>query len=410
MVIIIIYYIIFSITLIYGLYFGITGLIGIIKKPIIKYKDSNIINKFAILVAARNESSVIGNLIDSLNEINYPKDKYDIYVIPNNCTDDTEEISKRHGAKILDCTVPTRTKGEVLKFAFDKLKPKQDIDAYIVFDADNVVHPEFLNKMNLALNSGYRVAQCFRDAKNPSDSWLSGSYMLFYYIQNVFFNHARMTFNGSSSINGTGFMIKKEYIDKNGFNTYSLTEDVEFTGQCALNKEKILFVEDAITYDEYPVSFASSWKQRKRWTAGMLTCMRLYSPKLFVDYLKTGNIASLDMCLTYLAPVIQILSFVNLIMLIAFRYTGIELFDIFSAFFATRWVYFIIAYLCSILLELFVLLYKKKKPSKVISGILLFTLFIFTWIPINIVCVLKKQTKWEVIKHGADVKINDILE
>lgn len=410
MLIIIFYYVIFSITLIYGLYFLVTGIIGLILKNKIKFKNSKKYNNFAILVAARNESKVIGNLIDSLKKVNYPKENYNIYVIPNNCTDNTEEVSKKTGAKVIKCTIPTKTKGEVLRFAMDKLKSNKEIDAYIVFDADNVVHPEFLNKMNDTVNSGYRVAQSFRDAKNPSDNWLSGSYTLFYLIQNVFFNHARMTFNGSSSINGTGFMIKKSYIDEVGFQTYSLTEDVEFTGQCALNKEKIVFVEDAITYDEYPVSFASSWKQRKRWTAGMLTCLRLYSPKLIIDYLKTGNIASLDMGLTYMAPIIQVLSFLNLIMLIAFRLVGIELFDIFSAFFATRWVYFIIAYLLSILLEIFVLLYKNKKPSKVISGIILFMVFILTWIPINIICLLKKHTKWEEIKHNANVKINDILE
>lgn len=410
MFIIIVYYVIFTITFIYGLYFLITGLIGIIKKSIIDYKNSDNYNNFAILVAARNESRVIGNLIDSLQKLNYPKDKYNIYVIPNNCTDDTEEIAKKKKAKVIKCTIRTKTKGEVLKFAFSKLKSKKEIDAYIIFDADNVVHPDFLTNMNKALNSGFRVAQGFRDAKNPSDNWLSGSYMLFYLIQNVFFNHARMTFNGSSSINGTGFMIKKSYVDEVGFNTYSLTEDVEFTGQCALNKEKIVFVEDAVTFDEYPVNFNSSWKQRKRWTAGMLTCLKMYSPKLLIDYLKTGNIASLDMGLTYMAPIIQILSFINLIMLVVFRLVGIQLFDIFSTFFATRWIYFIIAYLISIGVEVFVLLYKHKKPSKVLSGILLFMIFIFTWIPINILCLIKKHTKWEEIKHNANVKINDLLE
>lgn len=410
MFIIIVYYIIFAVTFIYGLYFLVTGAIGIIRKPRIKFNNSKNYNNFAILIAARNEEKVIGNLIESLNRLNYPKDNYNIYVIPNNCTDSTESIAKEKGANVIKCTVKTKTKGEVLKFAFNKLKKNKNIDAYVIFDADNVVHPEFLNKMNKALNSGYRVAQSFRDAKNPSDNWLSGSYTLFYLIQNVFFNHARMTFNGSSSINGTGFMIKKSYIDEVGFNTYSLTEDVEFTGQCALNKEKIVFVEDAITYDEYPVKFASSWKQRKRWTAGMLTCMKLYSPKLFMDYLKTGNIASLDMSLTYIAPIIQILNFINLIMLIVFSILGIKLYDIFSFFYATRWVYFAIAYLLGILVEIFVLLYKHKSPAKVFSGVLLFIVFIFTWIPINIICLVKKHTTWEEIKHNANVKINDIIE
>ena len=134
--------------------------------------------------------------------------------------------------------------------------------------------------MNNCLESGYNVAQGYRDAKNPSDNWLSGSYAIFYLFQNVFFNRARMSFKASSSINGTGFMIKKSLIDKNGFDTKSLTEDVEFTGQCALNNERIAFVEDAITYDEYPVKFGASWKQRKRWSSGMMECRKKYAWKL----------------------------------------------------------------------------------------------------------------------------------
>lgn len=105
--------------------------------------------------------------------------------------------------------------------------------------------------MNDCLNSGYKVAEGYRDSKNPKDNWISGSYTIFYLFQNIFFNRSRMSFDASASINGTGFMISKDIIDRDGFETFTLTEDVEFTGQCALKGEKIAFVEDAITYDEY---------------------------------------------------------------------------------------------------------------------------------------------------------------
>ena len=81
MFIIIVYYIIFAVTFIYGLYFLVTGAIGIIRKTRIKYNNSKNYNNFAILIAARNEEKVIGNLIESLNRLNYPKDNYNIYVI-----------------------------------------------------------------------------------------------------------------------------------------------------------------------------------------------------------------------------------------------------------------------------------------------------------------------------------------
>lgn len=408
MVVRIIYYILFAVTIVYALYFAISGFIGIMMKRKIKFHKASKYNSFAIVIAARNEEKVIGNLLESLNNLDYPKDKYKIYVVPNNCSDNTREISIKNNAEIIDCNIKVSSKGDVLKYTFETLKSNKDIDAYIVFDADNVVHKDFLTKMNDCLDSGYNVAQGYRDAKNPSDNWLSGSYAIFYLFQNVFFNRARMSFDASSSINGTGFMIKKSLIDEKGFDTKSLTEDVEFTGQCALNNEKIAFVDDAITYDEYPVKFGASWKQRKRWSAGIITCMKIYSPKLFADFIKTGNLSSLDMSMVYLGPLMQVLSFINFIILIIFKILGIELYDIFSYAFATGFVYFLLLYLIGILIEIFTILYKKKSVKTIFSGVIMFLIFTFTWIPINIICFVKKYKKWEEIKHERSIKIEEL--
>ena len=402
----IVYYIMFFITFLYGSYFVITGFIGLIKKRNINDKITNKNNNFAILIAARNEENTIGNLLESLALLDYPKDKYKVYVIPNNCNDNTKDVAIKHGANIIDCNIDVKTKADVLRLAFKELR-NENIDAYVIFDADNVVNKNFLLYMNNSLNNGYKVAQGFRDAKNPYDNWLSGSYMIFYLFQNVFFNHSRRTLNSSASINGTGFMIKKDLIDSKGFNTKTLTEDVEFTGICAYNKEKIDFVENAITYDEFPVSFNASWRQRKRWTAGTLECMKLYSFKLFKDFIKNKNISSLDISLVYLAPIIQVIGFLNTLLLLLFKYLGIELSDIFSYFYASGIICFLITYIIGIILEVFIIKYKNKPLKKLYSGIILFSLFIFTWIPINISCIIKKHTKWEEIKHERNVKISE---
>ncbi len=407
MIVRIIYYILFALTLVYALYFSISGFIGIIMRSKVKFKKAEKFNFFGIIIPARNEEMVIGNLLNSLNNLDYPKDKYKVYVVPNNCSDNTREIAINNNCEVIDCKIKVSSKGDVLKYTFDKLK-KEKLDAYIVFDADNVVHKDFLTKMNDCLESGYNVAQGFRDAKNPSDNWLSGSYAIFYLFQNVFFNRARMSFNASSSINGTGFMIRKSIIDRDGFDTKSLTEDCEFTGQCALKGEKIAFVEDAITYDEYPIRFNASWKQRKRWSAGIITCMKLYSPKLFVKFIKNGDLASLDMALVYLGPLMQVLSFINLAILITFKILGIELYDIFSYAFATGVIYFALAYLIGLIIEVFVVKFKHKSAGSILSGIILFILFILTWIPINIVCFIKKYKKWEEIKHDRSISIEEL--
>ena len=205
----VLYYLLLVITLIYSFYFSIIGFYGLLKRKKNKLKKIDKINKFAILIAARNEENVIGNLIDSLYKMDYPKEYYNVYVIPNNCTDKTSEVSKEHGAKVIECTVKTKTKSDVLRFAFDKLKNKDD-DAYIIFDADNIVDKNFVKEMNNILNNGYNVAQGLREAKNPNNSWVSGSYAIYYILTNLFINLSRFKMNISCSVNGTGFMVSKK--------------------------------------------------------------------------------------------------------------------------------------------------------------------------------------------------------
>ena len=94
----IIYYFLFIITGLYGLYFSVVGIIGLLKKN----KETEVLsdkqNRFAVLIAARNEEKTIGGLLKSLNMMRYPRDKFSVYVIPNNCTDQTEKIALENGA------------------------------------------------------------------------------------------------------------------------------------------------------------------------------------------------------------------------------------------------------------------------------------------------------------------------
>ena len=125
-----------------------------------KFKPAKKKHKYAILIAARNEKNVIGNLLDSINKQDYPSELLTTFVVADNCTDNTEEEARKAGAKVIVCTEKVKSKGEVLKFTFNKLKKEKDIDAYVIFDADNLVHRDFLSKMNDSLNMGIGVQKC----------------------------------------------------------------------------------------------------------------------------------------------------------------------------------------------------------------------------------------------------------
>ena len=152
----------------YSAYFIVIALFGIIKRKrrIVKPPKT----KFAIVIAARNEQAVIGKLIDSLQKQAYAKTLYDIYVAPNNCTDNTEGESLAHGAKIIRCTKPVHNKGDALNQAFMYLmrdEAEKVYDAFMVFDADNVVDKNFLAEMNNAFCAGAKVVKGKSVAKTP---------------------------------------------------------------------------------------------------------------------------------------------------------------------------------------------------------------------------------------------------
>lgn len=400
-----IYYILFIITLLYGLYFLATSITSF-KKVTYKITPQNASTKFAILIAARNESKVIGELIDSLKKQNYPRSLFDIYALVNNCTDNTEEVARKAGAKIINVDVPVKTKGDVLKFTFNKLQ-NSDYDAYIVFDADNVVHPDFVKIMNDTFLSGYKVAQGRKDSKNLQDNWLSTSYSIFYYIQNFFFNKSRMNINAASAINGTGFMVAKSVIDE-GFEPKTITEDIELSIMCVLRDINVAYIENAITYDEQPTKFIDSWHQRSRWSKGIIECNRIYRKQLISKGIKEHNFSCLDKFLFTAAPHVQVLSLFLTIVLFLFKIFGIELNDLFSYLFSLGFVFFLITYVANVIINIYVITYYDRDAYESMPGILLFFVFILSWIPINLICLCKKDLKWVPIEHNRKSNINEI--
>ncbi|WP_186843700.1 glycosyltransferase family 2 protein [Acetobacterium tundrae] len=395
---------------IYGIYFFVVGLFGYSKKN--KYTSAPPKNRMAAVIAARNEAGVIGNLIESLHQQDYPEELMDIYVIPNNCTDNTKEVASAHGAKIMTCTGEVKSKGTALSQFFDYIFSENDVyDAFCIFDADNVVDKHFFSSMNSVIESGEKIAQGYRDSKNPNDSWISGCQSVFYWTLNRFLNLARNKLGLSAALNGTGFMMHADVLKKEGFKTFSLTEDIEFTTQCVIKGYRVAWAPDAITFDEHPLTFEQSWSQRKRWSTGTIQCFERYSPQLRDRVIKDKNRCSFDMIMYLISPFMQVLtciyticSFIILGML--FITTGIWSNALTIAILiAVGGVAF------SVIFTVMVLWLEGKKISDVNNiSIFSFWFYLMSWIPINILCFLKPIEIWEPIEHTQNIKISQLVK
>ncbi len=390
----------------YQLLISLCSLVKLKDKPLLEEKE----NRFMAIIPAHNEEMVVGNLIESLKNQNYPKDKYDIYVIADNCTDMTKKIAESAGAIVYERRSPMeeRTKGHALQwFLRKKIAENAQYDAFCVFDADNIVDENFLVSMNKKLCQGEEVVQGYRDIKNPTDSWVSAGYAIFYWMMNRFYHLARYNLGLSPLINGTGFMVKFDVVKPNGWETETLTEDIEFSLQRIIAGKKLGWSTDAIVYDEQPVEFKQSWSQRSRWTVGHIQCMGIYTKQLAVAVKEKKTAMNFDGLLYIVGSIPMfiitlLLLSLNFILYITNNFTGAELIENYAR-------YLIPTFLLPIGTALVIMVLDKKPIKPMIKGLLCYPLFLGSWLLINFKCLFKRETKWEKIEHVRDIKIHEVI-
>ncbi|KUJ30553.1 hypothetical protein AR437_00770 [Christensenella hongkongensis] len=384
----------------------VTTLMGLRKpKELKKLEEKQ--HRFAILICARNEENVIGNLIGSLEKQKYPRDKYQVFVIADNCTDSTAQVARDNGAIVYErFNAEQRGKGFALHFGIDKLQENhsQDIDAICVFDADNLAAPDFLVEMNHALCSGADVALGYRDSKNVHDSWISEVYSIYWLMLMRFYYTSRHTMNLSSMVGGTGFAFKLAALGEEGWNTKSLTEDVEFSIQQICKGNKILPARKAVFYDEQPSTLDVSLKQRFRWMIGGLQCIPLYFSTIMKSVFG-GNKKALDLAwyilfipATGLAIPLNVVAVVGMMLNPVLSAWALPVMGITMAF----------GYLLAVIVAFLTLRLEKKDTRTMKRGIWLYPIFMFTMMCVALAALIHPRTEWVPIVHNSKYTIDDV--
>lgn len=443
------------------LYYLIISLLGLYKK-----KESNTYapeKTFALVVAAHNEELVIENLIHSLNSLDYPKELYDIFVIADNCTDNTAKIASKSGAKVFErVSKEKRGKGFALEWMFAKIfKMNKNYDAIAIFDADNVVSPNFLKEMNYKMCQGYKVVQGYIDSKNPDDSWITEAYSIAFWSANRMFQMGRVNLGLSNQLGGTGFVMSIEILKKLGWGATCLTEDLEFTCKLVLHGQKVGWAHEAVVYDEKPLTLKQSWHQRKRWMQGFADVASRFFFPLMKKSLTQGDFVAFDCALYVIQPFVTLLLAISLVLnlmkgtLLApdsiftinnlFSNTAWKVFSIVQflltplvmlledkinkKFFAFLGVYSLHIILLGYIIEktqsIFVLLLANaacilvfiilsysifgKKKGLLFIRYLLYGIYTLTWIPITIQGIINKNNKeWSHTKHVRQIGIYEV--
>jgi cellulose synthase/poly-beta-1,6-N-acetylglucosamine synthase-like glycosyltransferase len=372
-------------------------------------------HRFAVLISARNEENVIATLVDSIHHQDYPQDLIDVYVIADNCDDNTAMAAREAGALVfVRNDLENVGKGYALDYAMNRIfdeRGKDFYDGFFVFDADNILDTNYISAMNRTFSDGHRIITSYRNSTNYGTNWITAGYALWYIRESKFLNHSRMLLNSGCAISGTGFLIHKDVIQRiGGWKYFLLTEDIEFSIANAMEGEKIAYCSDAILYDEQPQTFKQSWTQRLRWARGFLQVFGKYGVRLLGSIFKKNSSTCYDMAMTIL-PSIFITLFVAVINAVAIAvgiYRGEDWMPIVVSL--CQWIGG--AYLMMFCIGLITILTEHKRIHtstwKKIKYLFTFPIFLFTYAPISIVAIFK-NVEWEPTRHhGPSVSVDKI--
>lgn len=241
-------------------------------------------HRYAVLICARNEAAVIGDLITSLHNQTYDSSLVHIFVLADNCTDDTALIAREAGATVYERQSAARIgKGYAMQDLLVHIAQEypQGFDGYFVFDADNILAPDYIERMNETFSEGHDIITSYRNSKNYGDNWISAGYALWFLRESRYLNHARSLLGTSCAVSGTGFLFSRAVLEDIGpWPFHMLTEDIEFSVNQITNGRTIAFCSRAELYDEQPTKFRQSWRQRSRWTQGYIQVFRGYGKQL----------------------------------------------------------------------------------------------------------------------------------
>ena len=361
-------------------------------------------HRYAVLIAARNEESVISGLLDSLRAQTYDMSLVTVFVAADNCTDNTAAIARAHGAVVYERFNQLNVgKGYALDFLLQHIGADYPagFDGYFVFDADNILAPDYIERMNEMFSNGHEIVTSYRNSKNFGGNWISAGYTLWFLRESRYLNGARTRLGSSAAVGGTGFLFSQRILNEShGWRFYLLTEDIEFSVYHILRGEKIAICESAVLYDEQPTDFRQSCRQRLRWAKGYVQVFLRYGGQLLRGAAR-GSWSCFDMSMSILPAFVL----TSLCLLANITLTILGLMQGAGVWFALR---SLLECMGSILATLLVLggittvtewhrIHATTAQKLVYT--LTFPLFMLTYLPISLAALFTK-VEWKPIHHS----------
>ncbi len=236
--------------------------------------------RLCVLVPAHNEELMVGACVRSLLGMRYPPECCTVTVIADNCSDRTAEVARAAGARCLERHDPLHPgKPRAIAWALERLSWNRH-DAIVVVDADTVVAPDFAAALGRAAPLNAKAVQAYFDVDNRTESALTRMATVYAAASHQFAYPLKQRAALNTPLVGNGMCIGTQLLRTHGWTAFSIAEDWELYAQFTARGVHIECAPEARLYAQETHTLGHSLSQRERWTAGKLTVLTRYGPRL----------------------------------------------------------------------------------------------------------------------------------
>jgi cellulose synthase/poly-beta-1,6-N-acetylglucosamine synthase-like glycosyltransferase len=271
-------------------------------------RPAGALRRFAVLVPAHDEEAVLGRLLANLLALDYPRDLVRICVVADNCTDRTAALARGYGVDVFEREDRVRVgKGYALQWLLNQLDGEgYRPDAYVIVDADSALSANYLTAMNARLNSGAAIAQAYYTVlpvhNTRSEALREAALALVHFLRPC----AKTALGASCGLKGNGMCFSRAVIERFGWPTAGLAEDVEFHLLLIHAGLRVEFVPEAIVRGEMPPSLRAAGGQNMRWEAGRLATIRRQALPLLAQGVRARSATMVDAALEQFLPPLSV--------------------------------------------------------------------------------------------------------
>lgn len=396
-------------------HYGVFALIGVFKKK--TYPKTDTCLRYGIVIAARNEEGVIGALLESIHQNKYPQEKLRVFVVAHNCTDHTAEIARSRGAIVYEYDNPMeRTAGYAYRYLFDKIHQEwggEPFDGFFIINADNVLAPDYLARMNDAFvaTGGEAVFTSYRNSRNFGSNYMSCLYGIYFISACRFEARGRTVCGCSTRVSGTGYLFPARLVEE-GWEYVTLTEDWEFTADQIARGNKVLYCDDAEFFDEQPLTVRVMLRQRLRWACGHMivfftrfqTLMKTLVSRKKLDGKRRFSAFDISVTILPLGVISVTLLLIQLCCIALSPLFGYDAAHVWRLYGWISLMLFCLSYLLTILNAILLIALERRRipkigPVKLGAAILLWPFFLLINVFLDVAALFLPNLEWKEIPH-----------